>query len=489
MKNQKNVTIEPVTRVEGEGKINILLDENGNVENAFFQVLDYRAFEKFLVGREGEEIPRIASRICGVCSWAHHMASAKALDNLFGREITPTAAKIRELLYNAHTIHSHILHVFFLASPDFFLLPDATPSIRNLVGIITKYPELGRKAIKWHTEAEKIQKLIGGRAVHTPLAIPGGVSKGVTENEKEKIENATKGMLEFSLDAIDLFKKKVVENEQFHNLFLGERYKVETYYMGIIDEKDKMNLYDGKLRIIDPTGKEYKTFEFNEYSQHIAEKVVPWSYTKFPYLKGVGWKGLEGGIDSGVFRVNALPRLNITEGMPTPLAQEAYNEYIEFYGKPVHATLGYHWARLVELIYCCERMLELLSDKDILGRELANYEGEFKGEGVGVVEAPRGTLIHHYKADDNAIITESNLIIPTTMNNAAICKEIRDTARELIHNGEVSQGLLNQVEMAFRAYDPCLSCSTHTLPGKMPLEIDLISHNGEVVKRLRRNIL
>jgi len=480
------IKIEPVTRLEGEAKITIVLGEDGRVKNAYFQVMDYRGFEKFLVGRQAEEVPRIAERICGVCSWAHHMAAVKAVERIFGREPPQPARKLRELSYCAHIIHSHLLHFFIFASPDLFLSPDEDPSVRNFIGLLKKHPELMKRALKWHTEAEMIQEVIGGKAIHPVFTIPGGVSKPLSEGERSKILEKTRGILNFSLDALSFFKRRVVENEKYRELFYGDLYRLETYYMGLVDGKNQVNFYDGQIRVVDPEGAENAMFDCSSYLEYIAEKVEPWTYTKFPYLKKVGWKGLTDGKGSGVYRVNSLPRLNVSEGMPTPMAQEAYEEFVEKLGMPAHATLGFHWARLIEVVYCAERMIELLEDPDITSKDIVCYNGEYRGEGVGAVEAPRGTLIHHYKADEKGVITECNLIVPTTMNNAAICIEIKNTASKLISGGEISEGILNRVEMAFRAYDPCLSCSTHSLPGEMPLEVLIVREDGKVVRRLRR---
>ncbi|TFF92049.1 Ni/Fe hydrogenase subunit alpha, partial [Candidatus Thorarchaeota archaeon] len=397
---KKIVKVEPCTRLEGEGKINIILDDNGDVENAYFQVLDYRGYEGFLKGRMAEEIPRIASRICGVCSWAHHLASAKAMDNLFGLEPTEPAKKLRELAYNAHNLHSHLLHFFVMASPDFFLSPESEPSTRNIIGLLQKHPKIAKDALRYHAEAERIQEIMSGKAVHPVFVIPGGVSKNITDEEKTEIAEKANEILDFTLEMLEFFKENIVENEKYKDLFFGDLYRLETYYMGLVDERGQMNFYDGQLRVIDPAGKEYAQFPPEEYLQHIAEISQPWSYSKFPYLKNVGWRGFQDGVDSGVYRVNALPRLNVTDGMPTERADEAYDDFVDALGKPAHATLGFHWGRLIESIYNLERILELLEDSDLVEGKPRNLEGRYRGEGIGCVEAPRGTLIHHYRADE-----------------------------------------------------------------------------------------
>lgn len=458
MNEEEMVTIEPVTRIGGEAKINIAFDKERNVKNAYFQSMGYRGFENFMVGRQAEEVPRITTRVCGVCSWAHHLAAAKALDHLFGREPPEPAKKLRELSYCAHIIHSHLLHFFFLASPDFFLSPEEKTSTRNFVGLLQRHPELTKRALRWHAEAERIQEIIAGKAIHPPFAVPGGITKSLDEEERGDIKRKANGILDFTLDTLSFFRKKIIKDKNFEGFLLGDLYRLETYYMGLVDQNDQTNFYDGRIRVVDQEGSEVSKFDGLDYLDHVAEKVEPWTYCKFAYLKKVGWKGLKEGKDSGIFRVSSLPRLNVSKGMPTPRAQEAYEDFVDTLGHPAHATLGFHWARLVEVIYCAERMLELLKDSDIVSKDIMNYEGKYQGNGVGVVEAPQGTLIHHYEADENGLITNCNIVTPMEMNNAAICIEVRNSADKLIKNKKVSKNVLNRVEMGVRAYDPCPSC-------------------------------
>lgn len=481
------VVIDPVTRLEGEAKISIHLDENGGVENAFFHVMELRGFEEFCKGRPAEELPRITPRICGVCPWAHHLASAKATDALFGREPTQTAKNIRELGYMAHYVHSHIAHFFALASPD-FLLPEAAPAERNVLGVVAKFPELGLEVIKQRGLAQKIQETIGGKATHPVMGIPGGVSKGLKSEELAEMSRLGKGFIAFAEKSLDVFDKLILGNKQLTDLILGDIYRHETYYMGLVDKDGKVNLYDGTIRVVDPKGRKHSEFQPSEYASHIAEAVEPWSYLKFPHLKAIGWKGLIDGPASGVYRVNSLARLNVSDGMATPKAQAAYEKFFETLGgKPVHNTLAFHWARLVEMLYASERLVELAEDPQTAGRDLVNFNGKMTGVGVGVVEAPRGTLFHHYESDGDGMVKRVNLIVATGQNNAAMCMGIKKTAQSLIKPGKAIDGkLLNMVEMAFRAYDPCLACATHALPGHMPLEVDIISHEGKVVRRLSR---
>lgn len=483
----KKIVIEPVTRLEGEAKISILLDDKGGVENAFFHVMELRGFEEFCRGRPAEEMPRITPRICGVCPWAHHLASAKATDALFGREPTQTAKNIRELGYMAHYIHSHIAHFFALASPD-FLLPEASRSERNVLGVVAKYPEVGLEVIRQRGLAQKIQETIGGKATHPVMGIPGGVSKGLKKDELLDISKMGKGFIKFAEKSLDIFDRLILGNKNLKDLILGDVYRHETYYMALVDKNGKVNLYDGTIRVVDPTGREHSRFVPSEYLSHIGEAVEPWSFLKFPHLKSVGWKGLVDGPASGVYRVNSLARLNVADGMATPKAQVAYEKFFETLGgHPVHNTLAFHWARLVELLYAGERLVELAEDPETAGKDTVNLDGRMNGVGVGVVEAPRGTLFHHYESDGDGILKKVNLIVATGQNNAAMCMGIKKAAQSLIKAGKpADEKLLNMVEMAFRAYDPCLACATHALPGHMPLEVDLISPEGKVVRRVSR---
>jgi len=485
----KEVVISPITRLEGHGKITIFLDDAGNVADAYFQVVELRGFERFCIGRPVEELPRITPRICGVCPWAHHMASSKACDAVYKTEPTPAAKKIREMAYCAHMMHSHQLHFYALAAPDFIVGAGAPKAERNVLGLIQKVGlETGKLVIKNRGYAQRIQEIVGGKATHPVCGVPGGVSKPLSEEERAEIEEKGKALLEFGKTSLEIFDNLVLKNKELVDLIAGDIYYHETYYMGLVDKNNKVNFYEGDVRVVDPEGREYAKFSPDKYLDYIAEHVEPWSYLKFPYLKGVGWKGLVDGKDSGVYRVNTLARLNVADGMATPLAQEAYEKFYEFFGrKPVHNTLAFHWARLIENLYAAERLMELVQDPEITSKDVRAELGEPE-EGVGCVEAPRGTLFHHYWTDEEGIVTKLNLIVATGQNNAAICMSIKKAAQKLIKGGEVNDKLLNMVEMAFRAYDPCLACATHTLPGQMPLEVLIYDADGNLVKRLARNL-
>ncbi len=490
MKNR--ITIDPITRLEGHGKIEIFLDKTGAVENVYFQVPELRGFEKFVEGRPVEELSQIVTKICGVCPGCHHMASGKAADEVFGLTPPPTAVKLRELFYMAHFVHSHIAHFYALAAPDFVVGPDADPAERNILGVIGKVGlEIGGEVIKQRRIAQEIQALLGGHQTHVVMNIPGGVRKGLTEEQRDDIIKKAEGFVEFAKFSLKIFDDVVLANEKYVDIILNGPYSLDLYSMGLVDENNKVNFYDGKVRVVDQDGDEHCKYAPEEYMEYVSERVEPWSYLKFPYLKKVGWKGFVTGKDSGVYHATPLSRLNAADGMATPLAQGQYERmYKVLGGKPVHNTLAMHWARLVELLYSAERCLELAQDPDITGKELRVPidRKNIRGEGVGIVEAQRGTLTHHYWTDEKGIVTKANIIVGTTNNNAAICMSLKKAAENLIEPGkDVDQGILNMVEMAFRAYDPCFSCATHRLPGDMPLIVNIMSYEKELLQSIRRD--
>lgn len=486
----KRITIDPITRLEGHGRIEIFLNGNGRVENAFLQVPELRGFERFCEGRAVEEMPRITSRICGVCPSAHHMAAAKATDQVFDVEPPPAAKKLRELFYAAHMVHSHTAHFYALAAPDFVLGPDAEPSERNILGLIGRVGlEAGTEVIKHRAYAQKIQQIIGGKAIHPVAALPGGMSKPLSEDDRIEIEKMAESMVGFAEFSLKIFDDVVLGNQAYVDLILSDAYSLETYYMGLVDSNDRVSFYEGEIKVVDPQGKEVARFDPRDYLEYVAEHVEQWSYLKFPYLKKIGWKGFVDGPESGVFRVAPLARLNVATGMATPLAQKAYERYFDTLGgKPVHATLANHWARLVEMLYAAELCLELVRDPEITSTNVRNIPSSVPSEGVGVVEAPRGTLFHHYVTDEKGMVDKVNLIVATGNNAAAMNMSVKKAAEAFIVDGKPDQGLLNQVEMAFRAYDPCLSCATHSLPGKMPLEVVILSPDGEELERISQYV-
>lgn len=484
----QRITIDPITRLEGHGKIEIFLDDKGEVERAFLQIPELRGFEQFAVGRPAEEMPRITPRICGVCPTAHHMASTKTLDDLFKVEPTPAARMIRELIYNTFMMEDHTLHFFFLGGPDFVVGPTAPKAERNILGVLSKVGlEIGGKVIRVRRECRDIINYLGGKVIHPVCGLPGGVSKGLDEEHRVQFLETAKFAVEFAQFALQIFDDVVLKNKEYVDLVTGDAYKMETYYMGLVGKDNKVDFYDGDVRVVDPEGKEFAKFKPHEYLDHISEHVEPWTYIKFPFLKKIGWKGFVEGKDSGIYRVAPLARLNASDGMATPLAQEAYEKMYETLGgKPSHHTLAFHWARLIEALQAAEKMVELLENKDITDPNIRNIPTETPSEGVGIVEAPRGVLIHHYKTDEKGIITEANLIVATIHNAAAITMSIEKAARAFIKEGKVDDGILNLAEMAFRPYDPCHACGTHALPRDMPLEILVYDHQGELVKKLKK---
>ena len=486
----QRISIDPITRLEGHGKIDIFLNDEGDVANAYFQIPELRGFEKFCVGRQAEDMPNLTDRICGVCPEAHHIASSKALDALFHVDPPPTAKKLRELMYSIFFATDHTTHFYALGAPDFIVGPEAPVAERNILGVIQKVGmEVAGKVLKMRRDGHNLIMMMSGRRVQPNWGLPGGVSRGITEEQRQEIEARGREAIDFALFSLQAFRDIVLGNKAYVDLILGDLYTHHTYSMGMVDAQNRVNFYDGKVRVVDPEGKEFVKYAPDEYLENIAEHVEPWSYLKFPYLKKVGWKGLVDGKDSGVYKCTPLSRLNAADGMATPRAQEAYDEFYKTLGgKPVHQTLATHWARLVELLYATERWVELATDPEITGPEHRTLPTATPDEGVGIVEAPRGTLTHHYKTDPRGILTEVNLIVGTTNNYAPIAMSVKKAAQGLIHKGQVTQGKLNMVEMAFRAYDPCFGCATHSLPGKMPLEVRIRRPDGEVIERLTQNL-
>jgi F420-non-reducing hydrogenase large subunit len=486
----KRVSIDPVTRLEGHGKIDIFLDDQGEVANAYLQIPELRGFEKFCVGRPAEDMPNLTARICGVCPEAHHLAATKALDALFHVDPPPAGKKLRELLYSIFYATDHTTHFYALGGPDFVVGPDAPPAQRNILGVIAKVGmDVAGKVLKMRHDGHALIKLIGGRAVHLNWGLPGGVSHGINEEQRQEVEARGREAIEFAKFSLQVFNDIVLKNTQYVDLIKNDAYVHKTYNMGTVDANNRVNFYDGKIRVTGPDGKEHAKYDAKDYRQYIAERVEPWTYLKFPYLKKVGWKGLVDGVDSGVYKATPLSRLNAADGMATPLAQVEYEKfYNALGGKPIHHTLATHWARLIELLYATERWVELATDPQITSREYRVLPTQTPTDGVGCVEAPRGTLTHHYTTDERGILTKVNLIVGTTNNNAPICMSVKKAAQGLIHKGKVSQGLLNMVEMAFRAYDPCFGCATHSLPGQMPLEVRLRGADGEVIQRLSQYV-
>ena len=484
----RRISIDPITRLEGHGKIEIFLDAKGDVNRAFMQMPELRGFEKFAQGRLAEDMPQITSRICGVCPTAHHMAATKALDDLYKVEPPPAAKAIRELVYNAFMAEDHALHFYFLGGPDFVVGPTAPAAERNILGVIAKVGvETGKTVIAMRRRLRELIAIAGGKVIHPVLGLPGGVAKPIKPEEQKQFQTLAADAVGFAQFTLKVFEDVVLKNAEYVKLITSDTFTHRTHYMGMVDEKDRPNFYDGKLKVVSPEGKEVARFAAQQYLDYVAEHVEPWSYMKFCYLKPVGWKGFTEGADSGIYAVAPLARLNVASGMATPLAQQAYEKmYQVLGGKPVHHTLGNHWARVIELLYATERLQEIAADPVLVDPNVRTLPTATPQEGIGVVEAPRGTLIHHYQTDERGVITMANLIVATQGNAARMAMGVEKAAKGLISGKEVSDGLLNMVEMAFRAYDPCLGCATHSLLGEMPLEVAIHDVDGQLIRVVRR---
>ncbi len=483
------ITIDPITRLEGHGKIDIFLNDAGKVERAYFQVPELRGFEKFAEGRPVEEMAQITSRICGVCPTAHHMAATKAVDAVYGVEPTPAGRKIREMVYMAFLAEDHALHFYVLGGPDFVVGPTAPAAERNILGVIGKVGvETGKKVIAMRRKLRAMVALAGGKAGHPVFGLPGGVARRITEEERGQFREVAAEAIEFAQFSLGVFDSLVLKNSAYVDLILSDPYTHRTHYMGMVDRNNKVNFYEGQLRVVSPEGKETAKFDSSKYFDYVGEHVEPWSYMKFCYLKQPGWTGFNEGPSSGVYSVAPLARLNAADGMATPLAQAAYEHYFSVLGgKPVHHTLANHWARLVELLYAAERMKELADDPEVASPDVRRLPTAVPREGVGVVEAPRGTLIHHYVTDERGLVTKANLIVATQNNAARMAMSVEKAAMGHVTRETLSDGVLNMVEMAFRAYDPCLGCATHALPGDMPLFVRVRDTGGDLLYTVRRD--
>jgi F420-non-reducing hydrogenase large subunit len=492
----KRVTIDPVTRLEGHGKIEIFLDDKGDVANAYLIVPELRGFEQFCIGRLAEDMPNITNRICGICPEAHHVASTKALDALYKVEPPPAAKKIRELFYSTFFVADHTTHFYVLGGPDFIIGPEGHDSKRNIFEVIKKVGlKIGSQIIECRKRNHHVIKTLGGRAIHPNAGLPGGWSKSLSEAEREEIEAAAVMNVEFALLTLKIFEDFILKNKIYVELIHSDIYLNKTYYMGTVDNNNFVNFYDGKIRIISPEGNEFVKYEPNNYLQHISEHVEQWTYLKFPYLKNVGWKGFVDGTSSGIYCASPLSRLNAADGMATQKAQEFYEKFFTTLGskkirgryEPIHYRLATHWARLIELLYAAERMLELSRDPEITDPKVRVIPTEKPTVGVGSVEAPRGTLTHHYWTDSRGVLTKVNLIVGTTNNYAPISMSIKQAVQKLINQYMIIEDtFLNKIEMAVRLYDPCFSCATHALPGKAPLSVCIRNSSGQLIKEFNR---
>jgi NAD-reducing hydrogenase large subunit len=476
MENTKKNTIvvNPVTRIEGHGKITVDLTDDGAVDRVRFHVTQYRGFEVFSKGRDFREMPVITPRICGICPVSHHLASAKACDAILGVTLTPTAAKLREVMHMGQFIQSHALSFFHLSSPDLLFGFDADPAIRNVAGLAREYPDLAVAGIGMRKYGQEIIKTLGGKKVHPWHSIPGGVNRSLRAEEKDGMIAALPKLKDDLRKALDLVKNYLAENAELAARFAT----LETSYLGLVKDGN-LELYDGRIRLKSPRGRITDEFDDSEYCAHIGEHVEEWSYLKFPFYRPLGFP-------HGSYRVGPLGRINACDDISTPEASAELAAFRKSTGDGmVHYTLYYHYARLIEILYSMERLEELLNDPDVLGSDLRITGNVTNREGVGVVEAPRGTLIHHYEVDGKGAIERANLIVATGHNNYAMNRGVEQVARDYITGSDVKEGALNRMEHVIRCYDPCLSCSTHAV-GKMPLKLEVRNSLGDVVRTVTK---
>lgn len=476
--NTRRIAIDPITRVEGHGKITLLLDADNHIREARLHIVEFRGFEKFIQGRPYWEVPFFVQRLCGICPVSHHLAAGKAVDQLIGVDhLTPTAEKLRRLLHFGQILQSHALHFFHLASPDFLFGFGSDPVQRNIVGVLDEYPELALKGVKLRKYGQEIIKAISGKRIHGTAAVPGGMNKPLGIAERDALLTDIKDILVWSTDAVALSEQLHTTHPEHHSFAT-----IRSNFLSMVGCGGELELYHGSLRARAANGATiFDQFDYRGYREIIREEVRPWSYLKFPFLLELGKK-------QGWYRVGPLARINNCDAISTPLAEAARKRFKEFgQGDFVHDTLAYHWARMIEVLHCAESIDQLLHDPDIIGTDLMVGKGDKRHEGIGVIEAPRGTLFHHYQINEEGLVEKANLIVSTTSNNQAMNESVRSVADEYLDGHEITEGLLNHLEVAVRAYDPCLSCATHAL-GKMPLQVELLDADGMLLDRLTKGV-
>jgi NAD-reducing hydrogenase large subunit len=472
----KRIVIEPVTRVEGHGKVTILLDAQGQVSQARLHIVEFRGFERFIQGRPYWEVPVLVQRLCGICPVSHHLAAAKAMDGIVGVDrLTPTAEKVRRLMHYGQTFQSHALHFFHLVSPDLLFGFGADVALRNVIGVAQKYPELAVQGVMMRKYGQEIIKATAGKKIHGTGAVPGGVNKNLSLAERDGFLKDIDQMLVWSRSALQIAQDYTVA----HLEQLVDFGSFESNHVSLVREDGAMDLYHGNLRALSATGEKiFDQVNYQSYFKYIAEEVKSWSYMKFPFISSLG-------PETGWYRVGPLARMNTCDFIDTPEAEAARKVFMALTkGTPNNITMAYHWARMIELLHACEKIRDLLHDPDLQGTDLL-VTGKRREESVGLIEAPRGTLFHHYRVDKNDQVTMANLIVSTTNNNTPMNRAVEGVARKYLSGAEITEGLLNHVEVAIRAYDPCLSCATHAL-GRMPLVVELADSHGQILDRKER---
>ena len=470
----QRVVIEPLTRVEGHGKVTLLLDDDNHIKQARLHIVEFRGFEKFIQGRPYWELPVLVQRLCGICPVSHHLAAAKATDMLVGAtQLTPAAEKIRRLMHYGQTLQSHALHFFHLCSPDLLFGFDDEIRHRNIIGVIEDHPEIAKQGVLLRKYGQEVIRVTAGKRVHGTGAIPGGVNKSISADERQYLRKDIDQIIDWSQAAVELIKRIFSEQFDYHMAFAT----IDSNMMSMIGDDGAFDIYHGGLRAKAADGQMiFDHVDYTSYEQYLREGVKSWSYMKFPFIRSLGtWDGW--------YRVGPLARVNNCDFFTTPLAEQERKVFTEIgQGRPVQASLAYHWARLIELLYCAEAIKDLLFDDDLLSDDLL-VKGDMQARGIGVLEAPRGTLFHHYEIDADGLVEKANLIVSTTNNNQAMNESIRQVANHYLDGKQLTEPLLNQIEVAIRAYDPCLSCATHAL-GKMPLEVQLLNSEGDLLDRL-----
>lgn len=474
----RRIAIDPITRVEGHGKITLLLDADNHIQEARLHIVEFRGFEKFIQGRPYWEVPFFVQRLCGICPVSHQLAAAKAVDQLAGiQQLTPTATKLRRLLHFGQILQSHALHFFHLSSPDFLFGFGSDPAQRNIVGVLAQYPEIALKGVKLRKFGQQIIEAITGKRIHGTGTVPGGMNKPLAITARDALLADINNILQWSQEALAL-------NEHIHTAHPEHRdfATLRSHYLSMVETNGELEFYHGGLRARDADGVDiFDQFNYCDYQQILREEVRPWSYMKFPYLTALG-------MEHGWYRVGPLARINNCDVISTPLAEAARLRFKAFGQEGlVHDTLAYHWARMIEVVHCAESICELLHDAEIIGSELMVEKGHPQLRGIGVIEAPRGTLFHDYQINEEGLVTKANLIVSTTSNNQAMNESVRSVANQYLDGQAITEALLNHLEVAVRAYDPCLSCATHAL-GKMPLQVTLQDMHGKVVDQLTKGI-
>ncbi len=472
------VAIDPVSRVEGHGKVTLMLDEAGHVHQVRLHIVEFRGFEKFIQGRPYWEVPVMVQRLCGICPVSHHLAASKAIDMIVGaKRLTPTAEKVRRLMHYGQMLQSHALHFFHLSSPDLLFGFDSEVGARNIVGVAAAHPDIAKKGVLLRKYGQEVIRVTAGKRVHGTGSIPGGVNKSLDAEDRATLLKDIYQIVSWSREAVHLIKKLHLANPALYNSFGSFRSNI----MSLVGNDGALDFYHGTLRARDDNGKLiFDNVDYQNYRQYLSEEVKPWSYMKFPFITSLG-------PEAGWYKVGPLARVQNCDFIPTPLAEAERREFVDFGGgRLVHATLAYHWARMIEMLHSAETIKDLLHDPDISGGDLVT-EGEHESRGVGVIEAPRGTLFHHYRVDENDVVTFCNLIVSTTNNNQAMNESIRQVAKRYLDGKQLTEGLLNHIEVAIRAFDPCLSCATHAL-GKMPLEVELVGADGSLVDRRTKGL-